>query len=278
MARLMGMGKGPWIPACDFAGTVVTTNLIHVKPGDRVMGFTSIPKFGTLAEYVVVEGAENIAKIPDVVSIQDAATLTVAGQTAMQSIAPYVQEGSHVVINGASGGTGTFGIQIAKTLGCTVTAICSGANAEFCKTLGADNVIDYKSGDVSQQLKKTGLQYDLIVDNVAIGGPIYSMAHHYLKPAGRYVTIAAGPDLATVAGCIKVLVQPAWLGGGRRKSELVGHKADSKELVELATWVRDGKIKPAIEKVYSLDEAADAFKRIKSGRTRGKLVVRVSDV
>jgi NADPH:quinone reductase-like Zn-dependent oxidoreductase len=269
------MGNRPWIPGCDYAGTVIITNLPHVKPGDKVAGCTPLPKFGTLAEYVVIEGAENISKLPDGVDLKDAATLAVAAQTAMQSIAPYVKEGSNVVINGASGGTGTFGIQISKILGCTVTAVCSGPNVELCKSLGADNVIDYKSTDVIQELKKGGLQYDLIVDNVAVGGPIYTKSHYYLKETGQYVTIAAGPDLSSLVGMMKIIAQPAWLGGGRRRSGFVGRKADSEELVKLAGWVRDGKLKPLIEKVYSLSEAKDAFERLKSGRTRGKLVIKV---
>lgn len=277
LARFAAMGKGPWIPACDYAGTVVATNLPHVKPGDKVAGFTAIPKFGTLAEYAVIEGAENVAKLPDGVDLKDAATLGVAAQTAMQCIAPYVKEGSKVVINGASGGTGTFGIQIARILGCTVTAVCSGANAELCKSLGADNIVDYKSVDVIEELKKGGLQYDLIIDNVAVAGPIYAQSHHYLKETGRYLTIAAGPNLSTLIGMVKITAQPAWLGGGRRRSALINCKADGEELVKLAGWVRDGKLKPFNEKVYSLDEAADAFKRLKSGRTRGKLVVKVSE-
>lgn len=276
-ARFAALGNGPWIPACDYAGTVVTTNLPHVKPGDKVAGCTALPKFGTLAEYAVIGRAENIAKLPDGVDLKDAATLGVAALTALQCIVPYVKEDFKVVINGASGGTGTFGIQIAKILGCTVTAVCSGPNVELCKSLGADNVIDYKSIDVIQELKKGGLQYDLIVDNVAVGGPIYTQSHHYLKETGRYVTIAAGPNLSTLIGMVTVMAQPAWLGGVRRRSGLVGRKANKEELVKLASWIRDGKLKPSIEKVYSLDEAADAFKRLKSGRTRGKLVVKVSE-
>ena len=277
LARYASMGKGPWIPSSDYAGTVVATNLAHVKPGDRVAGCTDIPKFGALAEYAVIEGAENVAKLPEGVALEDAATLAIAAQTAMQCIAPYVSEGSKVVINGASGGTGIFGIQIAKILGCSVTGICSGANVEFCKSLGADNVIDYKSSDVIRELENGGLQYDLIVDNVAVGGPIYANSHRYLKETGRYVTIAAGPNISSALGMAKMMAQPSWLGGARRKGEFVGKKADSQELVKLAGWIKDGKLKPCIEKVYSLDQAANAFERIKSGRTRGKLVVKVSE-
>ncbi|XMA10908.1 hypothetical protein WAI453_003699 [Rhynchosporium graminicola] len=246
-----------------------------LKPGDRVVGFTSIPKFGTLADYVVVEGSENIALLPDSVSLKDAATLTVAGQTAFQCIAPYVSKGDHVVIHSASGGTGHFGIQIAKLLGCTVTAICSAVNTSFCKTLGADHVIDYNLGPVCEQLRKSGRQYDLIVDNVAVGGPIYAQAHHYLKPAGIYVTIAAGPDWGTVSGIFKTLLVPASLGGGRRKSVLLGHRADRMELEKLVAWVGEGKIKPEIERVYGLGDAGEAFRRLRSGRTRGKSVINV---
>lgn len=174
LTRYTAMGRGPWIPSSDYAGTVVGTNLSHVKAGDRVAGWTAIPKFGTLAEYALIEGAENVTKLPEGVDLKDAATLPIAAQTAMQCIAPFVKEGFKVVIHGASGGTGIFGVQIAKNLGCTVTATCSGANAEFCKSLGADNIIDYKSTDVVQELQRGGLQYDLIVDNVAVGGPIVS--------------------------------------------------------------------------------------------------------
>jgi NADPH:quinone reductase-like Zn-dependent oxidoreductase len=276
-ARFAAMGNGPWIPGCDYAGTVVTTNLPHLEPGDHVAGCNVLPKFGTLAEYVVIEGAENVSKLPDGVDLADASTLGVAAQTAMQCIAPYVKEGSKVVINGASGGTGTFGIQISKILGCIVTAICSGPNVELCKSLGADNVIDYKSTDVIQELKKGGLQYDLIVDNVAVGGAIYTKSHYYLKQTGRYITVAAAPNLSSLISMAKITAQPAWLGGGRRRSGILSKRADSEELVKLAGWIRDGKLKPLIEKVYSLEEAPDAFKRMKSGRTRGKLVIKVSE-
>ncbi|CZT42013.1 related to zinc alcohol dehydrogenase [Rhynchosporium secalis] len=233
--------KAPHIPSCDFSGTVISTNnLPHLKPGDRVVRFTSIPEFGTLADYVVVEGRRD-----------------------------------HVVIHGASGGTGHFGIQIAKLLGCTVTAICSAVSTSFCKTLGADHVIDYNLGPVCEQLRKSGRQYDLIVDNVAVGGPIYAQAHHYLKPAGIYVTIAAGPDWGTVSGIFKTFLVPAWLGGGRRKSVLLGHRADRMELEKLAAWVGEGKIKPEIERVYGLGDAGEAFRRLRSGRTIGKSVINV---
>jgi NADPH:quinone reductase-like Zn-dependent oxidoreductase len=269
------MGKAPWIPACDFAGTVVTTNLPHLKRGDKVAGCSALPHFGTLAEYAVILGAENVSKLPDGMDLRDAATLPVAAQTAIQSIEPFVKAGSNIVINGGSGGTGTFGIQIAKILGCTVTAVCSGPNVQSCKSLGADKVIDYKTTNLVEELRKGGQVYDLIVDNVGVGGPLHSMSHHYLKETGRYVTIAAGPDLSSITGMAKMLMLPACLGGGRRKGAFVGRKDSNEELVKLADWVKDGRLKPIIEKEYCLDEAAAAFERLKSGRVRGKLVIKL---
>ena len=275
LTRFAALGKGPWIPSCDYAGIVIATNLAHLKLGDRVAGCMEIPKFGTLAEFAVVEGAENVCQIPDGVSMEDASTIAVAGQTAMQCLEPYVSKGSKVVVNGASGGTGTYGIQLAKILGCHVTAICSGRNAELCKRLGADEIIDYTTADVLKELQRSGTAYDLIVDNITVGGQLYSSAYTFLKETGRYATIAAGPDMSTIVGLLKIMAQPSCLGGGQRRAVLVGRKSNCEEFIKLAGWIRDGKLKPVIEKVFDLNEAAEAFKRLKSGRTRGKIVIRI---
>lgn len=276
-ARFAALGKGPWTPGCDYAGTIVATTLPGFQPGDRVFGATALPKFGSMAEYIVVDGAANVARLPDGADFAAAAALPIACQTAMQCIAPYVKEGSRVLINGASGGTGTFGIQLAKILGCSVTAVCSGPNAELVRSLGADNVIDYKTDDLVEVLKKSGVQYDLIVDNVLVGGPIYGNSASYLKETGRYVAISGGPNLASVIGMLKMFVQPAWLGGPRRKAVFVTCEANSEELEKLAQWVAEGKLKPSIAKSFDFDETAEAFRHLKSGRTRGKLVIKVSN-
>lgn len=196
-----------------------------------------IPKFGTLAEFAVVEGAENVCQIPDGVSMEDASTIAVAGQMAMQCLEPYVSKGSKVVVNGASGGTGTYGIQLAKILGCHVTAICSGRNAELCKRLGADEIIDYTTADVLKELQRSGTGYDLIVDNITVGGQLYSSSHTFLKETGRYATIAAGPDMSTIVGLLKMKAQPSCLGGGQRRAVLVGRKSSCEEFIKLAGWI-----------------------------------------
>jgi NADPH:quinone reductase-like Zn-dependent oxidoreductase len=266
----------PAIPAGDFAGTVVSTNLPGISPGDQVFGRSDPPHFGALSEYVVVNGRENVVKLPEGVSMQDAATIGVAGLTAYQCIAPYIKEGSKVLINGGSGGTGTFGIQIAKILGCRVTATCSGANVELCQSLGADEVIDYKTVDVVKHLQRQGTQYDLLVDNVG-SLELYWNGHDYLKADGLYINIAGTATLAHVVNVLKVSCMPAWLGGGQRAAMFLRRKSSEGDFAKIAQWIAEGKLRPVIEKVYSLDESAEAFARLKTGRSKGKLVIKVAD-
>jgi NADPH:quinone reductase-like Zn-dependent oxidoreductase len=266
----------PAIPAGDFAGTVIQTTLPGLKPGDLVFGRSDPPDFGGLAEYVVVNRRENVVKLPKGVSMQDAAILGVAGLTAYQCIAPYTKEDSKVFINGGSGGTGTFGIQIAKILGCRVTATCSGANVELCQSLGADEVIDYRTTDVVRHLQRQGTQYDLLVDNVG-SLELYWSARDYLKADGLYINIAGTATLAHVINVLKVSYLPAWLGGGQRAAMFLRRKSNADDFAKIARWIAEGKLRPVIEKVYGLDEAAEAFARLKTGRSRGKLAIKVAD-
>ena len=202
----------PATPCLDFAGRVVATTLPHLKPGELVFGATAPPVFGAAAEYLIV-GKSQLAPIPDGVDPKDAATMGIVGLTAYQTIAPFVKAGSKVLINGGSGGTGTFGVQIAKALGCEVTTTCSGANVDLVKSLGADKVIDYRSEDVLTSLKRSGTQYDLIVDNVFATPDLYWNAHHYLKPSGHFVTIAGSPSINSIVTMAKIFLWPRVLGG-----------------------------------------------------------------
>jgi NADPH:quinone reductase-like Zn-dependent oxidoreductase len=266
----------PAIPAGDFAGFVVQTNLPGLKCGDRVFGRSDPPHFGALAEYVIVNGRENVVKLPEGVSMEDAATLGVAGLTAYQCIAPYTKEGSKVFINGGSGGTGSFGIQIAKILGCRVTATCSGANIELCQSLGADEVIDYRTTDVVKHLQRQGTQYDLLVDNVG-SLELYWNAHDYLKAEGLYINIAGTATLTHVVNVLKVSYLPTWLGGGQRAAMFLRRKSSEADFAKIAQWIAEDKLRPVIEKIYALDEAAEAFARLKTGRSKGKMVIKVTE-
>jgi NADPH:quinone reductase-like Zn-dependent oxidoreductase len=213
--------------------------------------------------------------LPDGVDLEQAACVGVAGLTAYQCIAPLAKPGSKVLINGGSGGVGTFGIQIAKALGCTVTATCSGKNAELCKELGADEVIDYRSTPVVEALKRSGNQYDLIVDNVFAEPQIYWQSHHYLKSSGHFVTVTSEFTLHSVVNLTGVLMLPGWLGGGIRKSKFVSVAAKKNDFETIAAWMKEGKVKASIEETFPLEKTGEAYARLKSGRTRGKIVIKI---
>ena len=267
------------VPGMDFAGTVVSSTSPHFKPGERVFGTLPPPYGGALGEYVVVGGNDRCLLVPEGVDLRDAATLGVAGLTALQTIAPFVEKsgGSKVFINGGSGGVGSYQIQLAKILGCYVTASCSGTNVEFCKSLGADEVIDYKTEDIVQALTRKGNAFDLIVDNVFNNGAaLYWASAKYLKPAGTYVSIAGNASIETTRTFLSIMFWPKWLGGGERKFKFVVTDANHKEFAQLAAWMAEGKLKACIEREFELENAAEAFTRLKAGRTRGKLVVKVT--
>jgi len=210
------------------------------------------------------------------VSPEQAACVGCVGLTAYQCIAPFVKAGDKVFINGGSGGTGTFGIQICKALGCYVATSCSGANVELCKSLGADEVIDYRTQSVVDTLKRSGHQYDLIVDNVFADSALYFYAHHYMKPTGRYVTISGDPSFATIQKILSIFLIPSWFGGGQRRFQFVTCVANAEEYAQVAKWMEEGKVKAVIESIMPLEETAQAYAMLKSGRTRGKIVIRVA--
>lgn len=265
----------PAIACGDFAGTVVASTLPHLQPRDRVFGRADPPAWGALAEYLLVTNPEGVVKLPDNVSMRDGATFGVVAITAYQCLAPYVRPGSKVLINGGSGGTGTYGIQIAKVMGCSVTVTCSGPNVQLCKDLGADEVIDYRATNVVEYLKQQGMRYDHIIDNVN-SPEIYFNAHNYMKPEGIFILIAGSPSLSQVAGLTKMFVLPAWLGGGKRQVKFVGRKSNAEEYAKIVGWMSEGKVKAVVEKEYAIEEAGDAFARLKSGRVKGKLVIKVA--
>lgn len=271
---LLGGLVFPGIPCFDYAGTVIKSRDTNFKDGQRVFGMTDIPKFGACAEYVVAP-AKSCVALPDNVKLEDAATLGIAGITAYQTIVPFVTKGSKVLINGGSGGTGTFGIQIAKAVGCYVTTTCSGPNVQLCKDLGADEVIDYRTQNVVDTLKRSGKQYDLIVDNVFGDVGLYWSCHAYLKPGAKFLTIAGGPSLWFIKDFLSVMLWPSMLGGGKRSFKFLGAAANLQDYEKIAAWVGEGVVKPVIEKTYDIEDIREAFERLNSGRTRGKLVVKI---
>ena len=265
----------PAIPGNDFAGTVVASTRSDLEPGDRVFGLADMPFAGTMGEFLVVSDKNGCVKLPEGVSLKEAATIGVCGLTAYQCIVPLVKPGGKVFINGGSGGTGTYGIQVAKAIGCYVTTTCSGPNVELCKSLGADEVIDYRTNDVLDTLKRSGTQYDLLVDN-ASNPALYWNSQHFLKPDGLYVTIGGGMNLSTIYNLVLMYTLPAWLGGGQRKVKMLGAAANAEQYTQVVEWMKEGKVKAVVEKEFELKDAVEAFQSIKTGHTRGKLILKIA--
>jgi NADPH:quinone reductase-like Zn-dependent oxidoreductase len=214
--------------------------------------------------------------VPEGVDPIDASTIGIAGLTAYQTIVPKVKQGDKIFINGGSGGTGAFGIQIAKAVGCHVTTTCSTQNVELCKSLGADEVVDYKKNNVIDALISGGHKFDRVVDNVGSDFDLYWRCDEFTNPNAAYVLIAGAPTLANFAQSIKMKNLPAFLGGGKRKQEGFLAKPNVKDLDHIVTWMKEGKVKAVIDERFPFEEAPKAFERLKTGRARGNIVIDVA--
>ncbi|KAF5606609.1 zinc alcohol dehydrogenase [Fusarium subglutinans] len=271
------MFSKPVTPGLDFSGTIVSTTLNEFQSGQKVFGRTELPVGGTLAEYVVV-GSKGMAVLQDGVELRDAACVGICGTTAIQCMSPFVEEGDRVFINGGSGGVGVFAIQVAKALGCShVTVTCSASNAEFCRSLGADETIDYKSEDPIEVLKQKEDKFDFILDTLFNDPDLYWQSHQYLTPEGQYVCVGLPPRFQTFKSLLAINLLPRWLGGGKRKFKYHSVTANRKDFGQIVDWIKDGKVKVVIEEEFGLEDAGRAYARLKEGRTRGKLVVRVGE-
>ncbi|HET7755727.1 MAG TPA: NAD(P)-dependent alcohol dehydrogenase [Steroidobacteraceae bacterium] len=265
-----GLGK-PDNPrlGVDFAGTVeaVGRSVTRFKPGDEVFG----GKRGAFAEYVLVPADRAIALKPHNVTFGQAAAVPIAGITALQALRDkgHVQAGQKVLINGASGGVGTFAVQIAKALGAEVTGVCSTRNVDLVHSIGADHVIDYTREDVT-----TGADhYDVIVDNVST----HSLLGYrrILRPNGIYVMIGS----ATTGNWLGFLVKPvegmvlSWFVS--QKFGMMLAELDHQDLAELGTLMESGKLMPVIDRQYPLRDAPAALRYVEQGHARGKVVLTV---
>lgn len=266
----IGAPSDPWV-GVDYAGVVeaVGKDVTKFKPGDEVFGGRN----GALAEYVLVRESRNIVPKPSNISFEQAAALPVAAITALQSLrdAGRLEAGEKVLINGASGGVGTYAVQIAKALGAAeVTGVCSARNAELVKSLGADRVIDYKTEDFTQGPER----YDLIVDMVGNLGLL--RARRALTPEGRMVIIGGGgPDgkwIEPFSGAIKAMFLRPFV-----KQQIGFMLADINptDLKLLADWMASGKMQSIIDRSYPLGEAREALRYLEDGHARGKVILRM---
>jgi NADPH:quinone reductase-like Zn-dependent oxidoreductase len=253
----------------DFAGTAeaVGKDVDDVKPGDEVYGVRS----GAYAEYVSVKMA--VSRKPANLSFEEAAAVPVAGLTALEAVRDHgnLQPGQRVLVNGASGGVGTFAVQLAKALGAGhVTAVCSARNVERAKALGADTVIDYARGDYT----RSGERFDLVVD--VAGTHSWRENLRVLEPGGTLVLagMPSGNRLTGPLGRMARLWVTSRIGRGRKLVFFIC-KPNRANLAALRELIEEGKVSPSVDRVYPLDEVADALQAMGEGHTQGKLVVRI---
>ena len=265
---MMGLRKpkSPEVGA-DFAGTVeaVGRDVTQVRPGEDVFG-----RSGTFAEYVCLAEDRVVLK-PTTVTFEQAAAVPVAAITALQSLRDkgQVEPGHKVLVNGASGGVGTFAVQIAKALGAEVTAVCSTRNVDLVRSLGADHVIDYTREDFTQ----TDQRYDLLLD--IAGSRSWREVRRVLHPQATLVIIG-GPKGTRLLGPLShiVNVKLASVRSRRRVVFFVAKivKADLEVVREL---LESGQVTPVVDRRYELSETADAFRYLGEGHAQGKLVIAV---
>ncbi|KAM0256578.1 hypothetical protein ACHAQJ_004865 [Trichoderma viride] len=270
----------PKTPGMDLSGRVVAVadNLTDVKIKDHVLVRLDPTKApGSLSQYVIADH-DGYAVLPSGFDLDLAAGAPTTTLTAYQSIKPYIQAGAKVFINGGSGGAGTYGIQIAKALGCHVTVSCSTVKRELCERLGADQIIDYKTGDIVTQLKQNGTIFDLIVDNVGSSPPdLYQQSNGFLKPEGAFVLVGGSASLSSIKNVVMAKFLPSFLGGGRSKFITYMTKNNHEDLAQIAKWLGDGVIKTIIDSTFEFDEAVEAFKHLKKGSSGGKVIVHVTN-
>jgi NADPH:quinone reductase-like Zn-dependent oxidoreductase len=256
----------------DFAGIVeaVGKNVTKFKPGDEVFG----GRTGAFAEYVCVREPRAVALKPANITFEQAASVPIAAITALQGVRDKgkIQPGQKVLINGASGGVGTFAVQIAKSMGADVTGVCSTRNLDMVRSLGADHVIDYTKEDFT----KGDQRYDVILDNVA--NRSLSECRRVLSPDGRYVLIGGGganegrwlgPGLTQA---LKSMVLSKFVS---QKMGMMMGELNQKDLTALADLMQSGKVTPVIDRTYKLSELPQAIQYLEQGHARGKVVINV---
>ena len=269
IARPMTGVRGPKsrLTGHDFAGTVEAVGKVvtDLQPGDDVFGLSA----GSFAEFVCVQ--RGVGRKPANVTFQEAAAVPVAALTALQGLRDHgkLQPGQKVLVNGASGGVGTFAVQIAKALDAEVTAVCSTRNVEQARSLGADRVIDYTREDFTRGDER----YDVILD--VSGTKSWSRYRRVMNPHATLVMVGspkANPLLGPLGHIIRLKLA-AWRGA--QKAVFFVAKANRPDMDVLQELLESGKVKPVVEKRYELGEVADALRHLGEGHAQGKIVMNV---
>jgi NADPH:quinone reductase-like Zn-dependent oxidoreductase len=257
------------VPGTDIAGTVeaVGKDVTQLRPGDAVFGWCT----GAFAEYACA-GADHFVPKPANLTLEQAAAVGVSASTALQLLRDQgkVQPGQKVLINGASGGVGTFAVQIAKAFGAEVTGVCGTRNVDLVRSIGADQVIDYTQEDFTQG----GQRYDFILDNV--GNHSLSATRRVLTPTGKLQPNGGGHSggrwIGSLGSVIKVAVVSVFVRRQGRPSVKFPNRAD---LVVLKGLIEDGKVTPVINGTYPLSRTPEAIGHVGEGHARGTAVITV---
>ena len=277
LARIMGSGlrkpKDTTV-GVDYSGVVeaIGRNVTNFRPGDEVFG----GKTGAFAQYIAVKADRAVALKPANVSFEQAGGVGVAGLTALQGLRDkgHVQTGQKVLINGASGGVGTFAVQIAKAMGAEVTGVCSTRNVDLVKLIGADHVIDYTKEDFT----KGEQRYDVIFDNVQ--NHSYAERQRVLVENGICVLAGiggAGWHPETAGRIAKSFLSPLRAKFSKQKFTFFIAQFNHNDLAYLADLMQSGKLTPVIDRTYkSLNEIPDALRYLEEGHARGKVIVKVT--
>jgi NADPH:quinone reductase-like Zn-dependent oxidoreductase len=274
VARLLAFGmRAPTNTrlGVDYSGTVeaVGKNITRFKPGDEVFG----GKTGAFAEYICVREDRAVTLKPPSLTFEQAASVPIAGLTALQALRDNgkVQPGQKVLINGASGGVGTFAVQIARSYGADVTGVCSTRNLDLVRSLGANQVIDYTKEDFTRGEQR----YDLILDNV--GNHSLLECRHALTPRGKYVLIGGGGvnDGRWVGPLIRPVKALAMRPFVTQEMGMMLAELNPQDLAIVGDLIKDGKVTPVIDRRYKLSEVPAAIRYLEEGHARGKVVITV---
>lgn len=275
--------KFPLILGHDVAGIVTKTGskVSRFKVGDEIFAQPAIYKIGSLAEYIAINETE-VALKPKNISMEEAASIPLVGLTSWQALIEKanLKKGQKVFIQAGSGGVGTFAIQLAKHLGATVATTTSATNIGLVKSLGADIVIDYKKDDFETMLR----DYDVVLNSQDTKTLDKSL--RILKPNGKIISISGPPDtdFANQIGSpwfIK-LIMKILSSGTKKKAKRLGvdysflfMRADGNQLTEIALLINAGIIKPVMDKVFPFEQTNDALAYVETGRSKGKVVVKL---
>ncbi|CAH0044880.1 unnamed protein product [Clonostachys solani] len=275
----------PATPGFDVCGRVVARHPSNTDfaDGQLVFGglFSSATArgMGTLRQYAILS-TDCLAVLPEGVSPDQGAAVGTAGTSAYQSLTPGgrpLPAGARVFIHGGSGGVGTWTIQLAKAMGAHVTATCSPHNASLCRSLGADEIVDYHSVDLASYLEQKSCEYDLIVDNVGSDTRLFTVSSKALKANGTFTQVGVGSSLTirTIVVTAKRHLWPSILGGPRFL--FIRMRNSTEYLQPIGEMMAQGRVKAVIDKTFEFEQVPHAYRYLRGGHAKGKIVVKVGE-